>query len=274
MTLSRLMVSARIVAFGFICISGMQSLSSSAQAGVVYGNLGASGTGLISGTNTDYDPAAVTPNIQALAQGFTASGSLDDRQVQSIDIGLFYDNSLTAPLTVSIYADSFGEPVASPLYTSSSVTVGTTAVYSFPFSNAVLNNWSSYWVVPEGPASWYFASSTPAPQNGSGYGYVATLQKISNVWSQAPSGFDSVSINAVPEPSSIGLMAAGTLGLGFIGLRRLSSGTRFNRSAPAAGHPPAPPDFFCALKGCSAEHAATATGHPRGFSSMKKSVRA
>ena len=138
MTLSRLMVSARIVAFGFICISGMQSLSSSAQAGVVYGNLGASGTGIISGTNTDYDPAAVTPNIQALAQGFTASGSLDDRQVQSIDIGLFYDNSLTAPLTVSIYADSFGEPVASPLYTSSSVTVGTTAVYNFPFSNAAL----------------------------------------------------------------------------------------------------------------------------------------
>jgi len=215
------MVSARIVAFGFICISGMQSLSSSAQAGVVYGNLGASGTGSLSGTNTDYGPAEA---IQALAQGFTASGSLDDRQVQSIDIGLFYDNSLTAPLTVSIYADSSGLPVASPLYTSSSVTVGTTAVYSFPFSNAVLNNGSSYWVVPEGPASWYFASSTPAPQNGSGYGYVATLQKISNVWSQAPSGFYSVSINAVPEPSSIGLMAAGTLGLGFIGLRRLRRG--------------------------------------------------
>ena len=179
------------------------SLLSEASADVVFGNLGSSGTNPIGGTNTDYGPSDTSE--RAIAQGFSVGASSTLLEVQSISLGLFFDNVATTSRTVSIFSDSSGAPRTS-LYTSSAVTVGSNALYTFPFSGATLSANTTYWVVPEGPASWYFNSPNTAPTglNSSLYSYAGTLiQNTSNQWVTSPFNSYSVSVVAVPEPPTI-----------------------------------------------------------------------
>ncbi len=175
-----------------------------ARADVVFGNLGASGTGALGTTNTDIGPT----QGDYLAQGFTASSPL--LSIASIELGLFGDGAI--PTTVGIFADNFGQPAASPLFTSGTVTVGAKATYQFNFSGANLTNGSSYWVLPLGDVSWYLNSpgSAPTAQNGSGYVFTNTLENIAaGGWVTAGSNRYSISVQAVPEPSTYVLAAAG-----------------------------------------------------------------
>jgi hypothetical protein len=207
---------ACLVVLGASTIGGMNV----ATAEVVFGNLGATGTGALSSTNTDFGPADGT---KALAQGFTTGSSNDYLTLQSITLGLF--NDLTPDLrTVSIYSNNAGSPGTS-LFTSSSQAVTTTNKYTFAFANPKLNANTTYWIVPEGPASWYVENgfANPTEQNGSGYAFVGTrLSTVSTGGPWTSSGLTSysVSIQAVPEPSTYAMAAIGAGVAGLMGWRR------------------------------------------------------
>ena len=205
--------------FSAVCVIAVGS-ASVARADVVFGNLGTDGTGALGTTNTDIGP---TLN-DYIAQGFTAAAP--NLSVTSVSLGLFGDGSI--PTTVAIYADNFGEPAASPLYTSGVVNVGARGTYQFSFSGAQLTGGSSYWVVPQSDVSWYLNSpgSAPIGQNSSVYVFTNTLEKLgTGSWGSAGSNRYSISVVAtVPEPSSY---AIGALGLGLAGF----AGTRRRRSA-------------------------------------------
>lgn len=194
-----------------LVVSVLGLVSQRAEATVVFGNLGASGTDAISGTNTDFGPA--DSNEVSLAQGFNTGSSSQDLTVTSISLGLFATSTGTENRTVSIFSDSAGVPGAA-VYTSAVTAVGNTGTYTFNFSNAVLSPSTSYWVVPEGPASWYLnnGNSAPSGQNSSGYTSIGTkLQNTSSQWVNATFPGYTVSVVAVPEPTTVGLVVAAGL---------------------------------------------------------------
>ncbi len=190
--------------------------SNVARAEVVFGNLGTSGTGALGTTNTDVGPTAG----DYLAQGFTAASP--NLTVTSVTLGLFGDGSIAT--TVAIFADNFGEPAASPLFTSATVNVGAKARYEFSFSGATLTAGSTYWVIPQSDVSWYLNNpgSAPVAQNSSGYTFVNTLENIGGGgWTGAGSNRYSISVAAaVPEPSTYALAALGLGAAGLVGARR------------------------------------------------------
>lgn len=178
-------------------------------AAVVYGNLGADGAGPLGGTSTDYGPTDEEERL--IAQGFTVGAASPDVYLQSIRIGLYYDPVLTAPRTAAIYSDSLGPDAL--LYTSEIVPVGNKGTYTFQFQNALLTPGSTYWIVPEGPASWYLNAANTAPEtlNESGYTYTGTRYlNTSGEWVGAMFSSYSLSISAtdsvVPEPGTLALL--------------------------------------------------------------------
>jgi hypothetical protein len=188
----------------------INSAAQHASADVVFGNLDTSGTGALGTTNTDIGPTA----NDYLAQGFTAASP--NLIVTSISLGLFGDGSI--PSTVSIFADNFGAPAATPLFTSSVTNVGAKGTYAFSFTGANLTNGSNYWVIPQSDVSWYLNSpgSAPTAQNSSGYVFTNTLENLGGGgWSTAGSNRYSISVQAVPEPTTYAMAAAaaGLLGL-------------------------------------------------------------
>ena len=200
-----------------VAVACLITSSSPARAEVVFGNLGATGSGALGGTNTDYGSGDV--GELALAQGFN-TGTSSLLNIQSVTVGLFSGTS--ANLSVSIYSDSSGSP-GSILFGSAPVPVGNTGTYTFPFSGASLSASTSYWVVPEGPASWYLNAldTTPAGLNSSGYSYTGTKRNQPSVGWTTPSpnlNSYSVSVVAVPEPPALVLagiaVSAAILGIG------------------------------------------------------------
>lgn len=192
---------------GVVVLAVLLASTSAARADVVYGNLGPAGAGNLGSTNTDFGPT--DPNERGIAQGFTVGSSSTLRTIESITLGLFVDGS--AQRTVSIYSDNAGVPGTS-LFTSSPVTVGTNDKYTFPFSGATLSTNTSYWIVPEGPSSWYFNTppSAPTAQNASGYSYLGTkVLNTSSQWLDSDFPVYSTSIVAVPEPHAIVLAGIG-----------------------------------------------------------------
>jgi hypothetical protein len=213
-------MTALIRSLVVVVVACLITSSSRAHAGVVFGNLGASGTGALGGTNTDYGPADA--GELALAQGFnTGTSSLLD--IQSVTLGLFLSNSGTSQnRTVSIFADSAGSP-SSILYTSQALAVGDTGIYTFSFSGATLSASTPYWIVPSGSASWYLNAddSAPAGLNSSGYSFTSTKRDQPSVGWTTPSpnlSSYSVSVVAVPEPPALVLagiaVSAAILGIG------------------------------------------------------------
>jgi hypothetical protein len=214
------------IAFGFFLLAAS---AESVRAEVVFGNLGPTGAGGLSSTQTDIGPGSATTT--ALAQGFTTGGASSNLQLESVTIGAFATSTGTLPRTISIYSNVANFP-GSSLFTSAATQVGSNAKYTFNFTGAALSANTSYWVVPDFSVSLTWVNeaedfTTPTQQNSSGYAYLGTARIQNNnpgVWASVPglAGL-SVSVVAVPEPSSIGLAIAGICAGGVALARRRKS---------------------------------------------------
>jgi hypothetical protein len=212
-SLSRFVASLAVAA----ALLGLSSMPA-AQAEVVFGNLGPTGAGVLSDSGSDFGPSA--GSLKVLAQGFTTGTNPDFLTVQSISMGAFFNVSTTANRTVAIYSNVGGNP-GSIVATSNATQVGDKATYTFGFSPVKLVAETSYWVVPQFDADWFWYisddESQPVAQNSSGYGYLGTRRSsvdITGTWSSTFQPY-AVSIQAVPEPSTFVLMAT-ALGLGCV----------------------------------------------------------
>jgi hypothetical protein len=211
---------ARLVAF---CVVGI-GFTNIATAEVVFGNLGASGTGGLNGTNTDIVVSATTAGLYSgLAQGFTTGSNPAYLTLQSVKLGLFAEPGVPDRF-VSIFSNNSGVP-GSALYVSNSIPVSTVNSYLFSFANVVLSPNTTYWVVPQADVSWHLSQPIAAPgvQNASGYSYSGTLESTfesGGNWTTAGLSAYSVSINAVPEPSTYAMAAIGAGLVGLMGWRR------------------------------------------------------
>lgn len=196
-----------------LAVAALLSLTfaSIAESAVVYGNLGSSGTNSVGSFNAD-----INGTNPAFAQGFTASSPR--LTVQSVSLWL---SGTSTSASVSIYnATSIAPPGApgDPVAVSSSQTIGAKGLYQFNFSGVELVNGTNYWIVPNGTVSWFLAGAAPTQQNSSGYSFTGALEKPQfGFWQNAGTNTMSVSINAVPEPSTYALAA---IGFGVAGLAR------------------------------------------------------
>lgn len=220
---------------GSLCIRGVGAAvtmaavafcSLNARAEIVFGNLGATGTTAISTTTTDLGQQK--PNdVNWLAQGFN-TGASSNLIVDSVTIGVFGSSAGTVPLTVSIFSGSGNVP-GTALYTSAATNVGLENKYTFAFTGAVLQPNTDYYVVPNG-GSWYWNTGSPAApegQNSSGYTYTRTVESQAQTTTPAGPWVDpassnrySVTLTAVPEPSTVGLAGVGILGVAVMKRRR------------------------------------------------------
>ena len=188
---------------------------------VVFGNLGATASDPLNGTNTDIlVSATASGQFSGLAQGFTTGNNTSFLTLQSVILGLFADVGVPSR-TVSLYTNNAGVP-GTEVAVSSAVAVGATGKYTFNFANVSLSANTGYWIVPQNEVSWHLNSdvSVPSVQNASGYSYLGTSAKTfasGNSWDSSGLTQYSLSVQAVPEPSTYALAA---LGLGVAGIVR------------------------------------------------------
>jgi hypothetical protein len=210
-SLSRFFASLAIAA----ATLGLSSMPS-ARAEVVFGNLGASGTAALSTTNTD-----ITSTFR-IAVPFTTGSDSSFLKLQSITLGLFYDNLETSSFGLSIYEDNSGVPSATVAATAPAQNVGTVGLYTFNFSSFQMASNTTYWIQPAVDLSWYTPNSSPTPvaYNSSGYtwpGSGTASNDGGSTWDTdelvVVNGRYAFSVQAVPEPSTL-VLAAAALGLG------------------------------------------------------------
>jgi hypothetical protein len=234
-------MNARLAWFGAIALFAalVSPLGNAARADVVYGNLGNTGGGNLGSTVNDFgNNPPITDFTQRFAQGFTTGTSPNFLTLQSVTLGLF---AATPPaseisMTVGIHTNVGGKPAASASFTSSAVSIGDTGKYAFTFANSVLAPSTSYWIVPVTPStgSWVenATSSQPIGRNGSGYNYLGTLRygqfdeedQAIDWYSAANKSGMSVSITAVPEPSTYAMAATALSLAGIAAARRRRAG--------------------------------------------------
>jgi hypothetical protein len=221
-----IMKSLKFAAAALVCLSVIGSAAVS-HADIVFGNLGASGTNALNPSTN----ASIT-DVNWLAHGFTVGGT--NTVLSSVTLGL-YDNSNTVA-RVQLFASGSGSvPSGLPLATlTQTVSSLTPARMTFSFSPSLsLTSGSSYWVVvstteTSGLFNWSFNNEGdfPTAQNSSGYSALSpvTMASTDSGASWSTSGVNrpaSISITAVPEPSSIVLAGLGVLAAGYQLRRRM-----------------------------------------------------
>ena len=216
------MTGSRFLSAVITSLVAISAVIAQATPIVVYGNLGPSGTNALHPTAGN----EVSPNLPySVAQGFIASSdSTAKLSITAVSLGL----RSTSPLSmqVGIYSDVGGNP-GTALISSEFVTVNSRQLYNFSFiGSGPLTGGSSYWVVPQVPPgetvfwAWTQSSAPPGAQNSSGYSSLGTKGNDGDGWIGDSSRY-SMSVQAVPEPST-GVMALAGLACGGFSMWRRS----------------------------------------------------
>jgi hypothetical protein len=220
--------------FSLLC--AVYIAAASANAALVFGNLGSAGTDAL-GTSS----FQIT-STQYLAQGFTTPGPGGLLSLDSVVLGLNVNTGST-DTRVQIFADSSGTPSGSPLATiTGAVGSSTPALYTFTLvSPLLLASNSTYWIVVSDPDggqqyNWVYNDDgdSPVGLNGSGYSWAAagTLRSTNSgvSWADRSANFERTAafyVNAsapavVPEPGTWAAAALLAGGAAFARWRRRS----------------------------------------------------
>jgi len=198
---------------------------------VVFGNLGNSGTNALGAGFNEFGPDIDSANLMTALPFKTTTGTTP-LELVSVIAGM--ESGSSVAVTLSIHTVSSGTPTSPALHTSVPVNVSTKSAYTFTFPALyTLTANTEYFVVAtaaSGSVKWYTQASAPSQRNSSGwtgattvgaalkYGQVDPPDDLTVDWAQAPSNFQSVSIQAVPEPSTIIPACVGIVGgLAFMG---------------------------------------------------------
>ena len=211
----------------------------SARAEIVFGNLGASGTGSLDPGSVAQVGSTVTgqPGNQ-YAIAFTTGTNPLFLALTNVGVGVG-DVEPYSTGRLNLIADNAGLPTGSVLATGTSL-LGPNGVLNFNLGNVGLTANTKYWVTVEdinASSGSYFSwlrnidDIAPTGLNSSGYTFPAggAMQSTDGgtSWSSYPSGGKlGITVEAVPEPSNV-VMA----GLGAGGLAMLERARRRRRQA-------------------------------------------
>jgi hypothetical protein len=190
----------------------------SAQAAVVFGNLGSDGAGAISTTS-----GIVLNNTTWRAQGFTIGAGVTDLVLAAVTIGFNVNSGGSADVRLDLYSNNSGAPGSSLFNTTKTLPANTLNLpITFDF-NQTLSAATTYWIVAQktggaGTLAWRPASpiAVPTTQNASGWtnGGGTTSSDDGVTWGTTGNGSsNSISITAVPEPSAFVMLSLGAIGL-------------------------------------------------------------
>ena len=188
---------------------------------VVFGNLGSTASDPLD-LNGNNSFGTSVPTAQLLtAQPFTTPSGTSSLELVSVIAGLGA-SSVTA-VDMAIYTSVSGTP-GTAVITSIPLNVSGTQSYTFTFPSLyTLSPSTTYFVVASalGTARWFTQEVNPDTQNLSGYtqaSLVASQRFNGTSWATASSNAYAVSIQAVPEPSTIVPACVGIVGgLAFMG---------------------------------------------------------
>jgi hypothetical protein len=215
------------VALALVCL-----VSGVAHAGIVFGNLGQSGDGLIDSGNVAQIGSTVSGSSgNRFAIAFVTGSNSDFLQVQSVVLGLG-DISPFSTAILKLVDDNVGFPTGSTLATSSLV-VQSNSLYTFGLGGVSLAANTKYWVTLEAQDStapstfsWLRVDSAESPTglNGSGYTFPAgggMRSTNDGAWTtRSDANTLSISVTAVPEPSTCMMALAGLACGGYLVSRR------------------------------------------------------
>jgi hypothetical protein len=203
--------------------------SYNARAEIVFGNLGASGTGQLdpgSVAQVGSTVAAQPGNQYAIA--FTTGTNPLYLTLTNVGVGVG-DVEPYATAMLSLLADNAGSPTGSLLASGTSL-LGPNGVLNFSMGSVSLAANTKYWVTLQdidASSGSYFSwlrnvdDIAPSGLNSSGYTFPSggSLQSTNGgtSWSNYPSGAKlGITIEAVPEPSSIVMAGFGITGLAML----------------------------------------------------------
>lgn len=189
----------------------------SAQAAVVFGNLGSDGVAIGSSGGTSLN------NTTWRAQGFTIGAGVTDLVLAAVTIGFNVSSGGSADVRLDLYSNNSGVPGSSLFNTTKTLAANTLNLpITFDF-NQTLSAATTYWIVAQktggaGTLVWRPASPTAAPTtlNASGWtnGGGNTSSDDGVTWGSTGNGSsNSISITAVPEPSAFVMLSLGAIGL-------------------------------------------------------------